>query len=61
MDCLLLNDALQAGFHDKLGAGHFFRSEGTALAYVWEQLGSDHAVDCPLNVVCQIDVRPKVS
>ena len=51
----------RTGFHDKLGAGHFFRSEGTALAYVWEQLGSDHAVDCPLNVVCQVDVQPKVS
>ena len=50
----------RTGFHDKLGAGHFFRSEATALAYVWEQLGDNHAVDCPLNIVCQIDAQPKV-
>lgn len=45
---------LRTGFHERVGAGHFFRSEDYALAYVWEQLGDDHAVDCPLNIVCPI-------
>ena len=51
----------RTGFHDQLGAGHFFRTEDTALAYVWDKLGNDHDVDCPLNVVCLIDkVRKSV-
>ena len=50
----------RTGFHDKLGAGHFFRTEDMALAYVWERLGNDHAVNCPLNVVCLIDSGQKL-
>lgn len=48
-------DVLQrTGFYDKLGPKHFFRSEDAALTYVWEQLGNNHAADCPLNIVCPI-------
>ncbi len=41
----------RTGFYDKLGPKYFFRSEEAALTYVWEQLGNNHAADCPLNIV----------
>lgn len=44
----------RTGLYDMLGADHFFRTEHQALDYVWEKLGDNHAVDCPLNIVCQI-------
>lgn len=51
-------DVIQnTGFHDEVGAHHFYRTVEQALDYVWRQLGNDHEVDCPLNVVCQIDAH----
>jgi MFS superfamily sulfate permease-like transporter len=44
----------RTGLIAKIGADRFFRTEDQALEYVWQQLGNDHAADCPLNVVCQI-------
>lgn len=45
------------GFHDEVGARHFYRTENQALEYVWRELGNNHEADCPLNVVCPIDTR----
>lgn len=45
----------QSGFIQKWGNDHFFRRQDAALEYVWKQLGDDHEVDCPLNVVCSIE------
>ena len=44
----------RTGMHDRIGAGRFFRTEDHALEYVWKELGENHEVDCPLNIVCQI-------
>ena len=44
----------RTGLHDRIGAVRFFRTEDQALEHVWQQLGNNHEVDCPLNVVCPI-------
>ncbi len=44
----------RTGLHEKLGPGRFFRTEEQALDHVWQQLGNNHAVDCPLNIVCPV-------
>jgi SulP family sulfate permease len=44
----------RTGLTAKIGAGQFFRTEDQALEHVWQQLGGNHEIDCPLNVVCQI-------
>lgn len=44
----------RTGLTEKIGAGRFFRTEDQALEYIWQQLGNNHEVDCPLNVVCQV-------
>jgi len=44
----------RTGFHDKLGADAFFRTEEQALEYAWKKLGNGHEVDCPLNIVCPV-------
>ena len=45
---------VRTGFHAKLGAGAFFRTEEQALDYVWKKLGNQHEIDCPLNIVCPV-------
>ena len=45
---------VHTGFHDKLGAGSFFRTEEQALDHAWKKLGDGHEADCPLNVVCPL-------
>jgi sulfate permease, SulP family len=44
----------RTGLGDKLGPNRFFRTEDHALDYAWKQLGDNHEVDCPLNVVCPV-------
>jgi len=44
----------RTGLFDKLGVGRFFRTDYQALEYAWAQVGNNHEVDCPLNVVCQV-------
>ena len=44
----------RTGLLDKLGAERFFRTSALALEFAWAQIGNNHEVDCPLNVVCQI-------
>jgi len=44
----------RTGLFDKLGAGRFFRTDVLALEFAWSQIGNEHEVDCPLNVVCQV-------
>jgi SulP family sulfate permease len=44
----------RTGLFDKLGAGHFFRTDDQALEFAWARIGDNHAADCPLNVVCQV-------
>lgn len=44
----------RTGLYDRLGAERFFRTEDQALDHVWQQLGNDHAADCPLNIVCPV-------
>ena len=45
---------VRTGFHAKLGAGAFFRTEEQALDYAWKKLGNQHEIDCPLNIVCPV-------
>lgn len=45
----------QSGFVDRLGSERFFRRVDSALDHVWKQLGDDHEVDCPLNIVCSLE------
>lgn len=44
----------RTGLYEKLGESQFFRTEDSALDYVWQKLGDGHEVDCPLNIVCPI-------
>ena len=44
----------RTGLFDKLGVGRFFRTDDQALEFAWTQIGDNHEVDCPLNVVCQV-------
>ncbi len=44
----------RTGLSDKLGADSFYRTDDQALEFAWAQIGDNHEVDCPLNVVCQI-------
>ena len=45
---------LRTGLYERLGSGHFFRTEDQALDHVWKALGNNHEVDCPLNIVCPV-------
>ncbi|HHJ17292.1 MAG TPA: STAS domain-containing protein [Gammaproteobacteria bacterium] len=40
----------RTGNLERLGEGHFFPRVQNALDYAWEQLGDDHATNCPLHV-----------
>ncbi len=44
----------RTGLLDELGTERFFRTSALALEFAWAQIGNNHEVDCPLNVVCQI-------
>ena len=44
----------RTGLFDKLGVGRFFRTDDQALEFAWTQIGDNHELDCPLNLVCQI-------
>ena len=50
----VLDVLTRTGLYARIGAGRFFRTEDQALEHVWQQLGDNHEVDCPLNVVCQV-------
>ncbi len=50
----VLEVLVRTGFHDRLGAGAFFRTEEQALDYAWKKLGNHHEIDCPLNIVCPV-------
>ena len=45
------------GLLDQVGAQRFYRTEEQALEYAWNQLGNNHAADCPLNVVSPIEAK----
>lgn len=45
----------RTGLYSRLGPDRFFRTEEQALDYAWKQLGGNHEVDCPLNIVCPIE------
>ena len=45
----------QSGMVERLGSDRFFRRVEDALDHVWKQLGDDHEVDCPLNIVCSLE------
>lgn len=44
----------RTGLHEKLGQERFFRTEDQALDHVWQKLGNNHAIDCPLNIACPV-------
>ncbi len=46
----------RTGLSGKIGAGCFFRTEDQALSYAWKTLGDNHEADCPLNVVCPVNL-----
>ena len=50
----VLEVLVRTGFHDRLGAGAFFRTEEQALDYAWKKLDNHHEIDCPLNIVCPV-------
>jgi MFS superfamily sulfate permease-like transporter len=54
----VLDVFMRTGLYERLGSGRFFRTEDQALDYVWKALGSNHEVDCPLNIVCPV-ISPK--
>jgi len=47
------------GLVERLGQDRFFRRVESALDYAWKQLGNDHEVECPLNIVCSLDKGDK--
>jgi len=49
---------VRTGFVDRLGTGHFFRTNEQALDHVWKALGNNHEASCPLNVVCRLNDTP---
>ncbi|WP_197703160.1 SulP family inorganic anion transporter [Sulfurifustis variabilis] len=52
-------DAFQrTGLYRRLGPDRFFRTEEQALDQAWKELGGNHEADCPLNVVCPIELTP---
>jgi SulP family sulfate permease len=48
---------IRTGLYNQLGPEHFFRTDDQALDYAWKTIGSDHEVDCPLNVVCPVPLQ----
>ena len=48
----------RTGLYERLGAQRFFRTDDQALEYAWKQIGGNHEVDCPLNIVCQLKPAP---
>jgi SulP family sulfate permease len=47
-----------SGFVKRVGEERFFRNNELALESIYEVLGNDHAVDCPLNIVCLMEEKP---
>jgi MFS superfamily sulfate permease-like transporter len=45
----------RGGFIEHVGEERFFRNNELALDAIYQTLGSEHATDCPLNIVCKID------
>ena len=48
----------RTGLYERLGAQRFFRTDDQALEYAWKQIGDNHEVTCPLNIVCQLKPAP---
>lgn len=45
---------IRTGLYKEIGETRFFRTVEQALDHAWKQLGGNHEVDCPLNIVCPI-------
>lgn len=45
---------LRTGLYQEIGERRFFRTVEQALEHAWKELGNDHEIDCPLNVVCPL-------
>jgi len=45
----------RSGFIDHVGEERFFRNNELALDAIYQTLGSEHAAECPLNIVCKIE------
>ena len=45
----------RTGLYQEIGDTHFFRTVDQALDHAWKQLGDNHEVDCPLNIVCPVN------
>lgn len=45
----------KSGFYEHVGEERFFRNNELALEAIWEILGDEHTVDCPLNIVCPVE------
>ncbi len=48
----------QSGIVEHIGEDRFFRNNEAAIEAVNETLGSEHAAECPLNIVCAIEEKP---
>lgn len=46
---------MRTGLYEQIGAPYFFRTEDLALQYAWNQIGENHEIDCPLNIVCPVN------
>ena len=51
----VMNVLRRSGFVERIGEEFFFRRPENALDYAWAELGENHEVDCPLNVVCPVE------
>ncbi len=45
----------KGGFIEHVGEERFFRNNEMALDAIYQVLGSEHASDCPLNIVCKLE------
>ena len=55
----VLDTFQRTGLYEKLGERRFFRTEDQALDHAWAELGNNHDVDCPLNIVCPLPARSR--
>ncbi len=54
MKLQVMNRLRNSGFVEKVGKERFFRRTEFALDHAWKELGEDHEVECPLNIVCAV-------
>ena len=46
----VMNMLRETGLVEEMGKDKFYRRPDSALTYIWEKLGEDHAETCPLNI-----------